>query len=320
MVNILIVSRNSPEHLRDCVVEIGKYYGTDKVRLIIVDDGSTDPKALKVLDELEKSNHKLVLRNKRKEGLIKSLNRGLLHIDDDVLILSGKDYFKEGIIEVFEGLAYCNNEKEVVSIAILDKDDGYSDPIIEYYDNEKQYEGLTLYEEIKSYRGFCMYIKKSHIDEVNGFAEDPYEYGFFYEVKKILAEVIKKIAKNPIWLLLLIIGGYFIGMEIGIFYAILLLLLFSWIIYDFDSRIIAFLALVQLCLVPIFLILKQDMLAEKYAQQTYFFLVLTVFLQIVEQIRYKNLLNKTKKNKVAKLCEIGILSAEKPQRNKRDFL
>ncbi|MBP6931555.1 MAG: hypothetical protein KBB62_02425 [Candidatus Pacebacteria bacterium] len=60
-------------------------------------------------------------------------------------------------------------------------------------------------------------------------------------------------------------------------------------IYDWDSRITATGALISLSSCPILLIAKQDALAETMAVYAYFFLVMTVVLQIIEYKRHPEL-------------------------------
>ncbi|MCX6715653.1 MAG: hypothetical protein NT077_01390 [Candidatus Taylorbacteria bacterium] len=69
--------------------------------------------------------------------------------------------------------------------------------------------------------------------------------------------------------------------------AIIFLILFvAFALYDWDSRIIATGALVSLASCPILLITKQDAIAEQMAVYAYYFLVMTVVLQIIEYKRH----------------------------------
>jgi uncharacterized membrane protein len=61
-----------------------------------------------------------------------------------------------------------------------------------------------------------------------------------------------------------------------------------FLVYEWENRIIAFLALVSLASCPVLLSFKKDALAETMAVYAYFFLVMTVVLQIVEYKRHPN--------------------------------
>lgn len=67
---------------------------------------------------------------------------------------------------------------------------------------------------------------------------------------------------------------------------ILWMLFFSFLLYDWENRIIAGLALVFLASCPFLLIYKKEALAEIMAIYAYYFLVMAVVLQIVELKRH----------------------------------
>jgi hypothetical protein len=71
----------------------------------------------------------------------------------------------------------------------------------------------------------------------------------------------------------------------GISSALLWLLFLLFLVYEWENRIIAVLALLSLASCPVLLSLKKDDLAETMAVYAYFFLVMTVVLQIVEYKR-----------------------------------
>ena len=70
---------------------------------------------------------------------------------------------------------------------------------------------------------------------------------------------------------------------------VLLTLFIAFALYEWDSRIIATGALISLASCPVLLISKQDALAEQMAVYAYFFLVMTVVLQIIEYKRHPEL-------------------------------
>lgn len=64
-----------------------------------------------------------------------------------------------------------------------------------------------------------------------------------------------------------------------------IILFLSFALYNWDSRVVAGGALVSLASCPILLILKQDSVAEQMAIYAYYFLAITVILQIIEYVR-----------------------------------
>jgi hypothetical protein len=80
----------------------------------------------------------------------------------------------------------------------------------------------------------------------------------------------------------------------GLSSAILWLLFLTFLAYGWENRIIAALALLSLIVCPILLTFKKEVLAEQMAVYAFFFLVMTVILQIIdykfgEYLRNKNL-------------------------------
>lgn len=91
------------------------------------------------------------------------------------------------------------------------------------------------------------------------------------------------------WILILAIVGMFIIWQLGIMWGLLWLVFLSFSIFEWDSWIIAFLALIFLVSCLFLTIYKKDLLAEQAAIYAFYFLVMTVVLQIVEYVgRPKN--------------------------------
>jgi len=108
------------------------------------------------------------------------------------------------------------------------------------------------------------------------------ELGF---LKKAFWRVVNDIkAKKYRGILALILAGFFFwqyNLSAGLLWLLFLLFLF----YAWENRIISVMALISLASCPILLSLKKDALAEQMAVYAYFFLVMTVFLQIIEYRR-----------------------------------
>ena len=104
----------------------------------------------------------------------------------------------------------------------------------------------------------------------------------FKNLKTLFWFFVKDIkTKKKRGILALIIAGFFFwqyDLNAGLLWLLFLLFLF----YGWENRIIAVLALISLASCPILLSLKKDALAEQMAIYAYFFLVMTVVLQIVE--------------------------------------
>jgi len=95
-------------------------------------------------------------------------------------------------------------------------------------------------------------------------------------------DILEKKYYSILLILLFAVLIFKVSLTAGIFWLIFL----SFLIYDWDSRITASLALLFLISCPILLSLKKDAIAELMAVYTYYFLVITVILQIVEYKRH----------------------------------
>ena len=92
--------------------------------------------------------------------------------------------------------------------------------------------------------------------------------------------------KNKKWrgliVLILSFGAFFLW---NLSSALLWLFFLLFLVYGWENRIIAFLALISLTSCPFLLMFKKDDTAEIMAVYAYFFLVMTVVLQIIEYRR-----------------------------------
>lgn len=88
--------------------------------------------------------------------------------------------------------------------------------------------------------------------------------------------------KRYYWVLILIFVALLLIWQFSLEAIFLLPLFLAFVLYAWDSRIIATGALVSLASCPILLLAKQDARAEQMAVYAYYFLVMTVVLQITE--------------------------------------
>jgi len=115
--------------------------------------------------------------------------------------------------------------------------------------------------------------------------------------KKLFWFIVRDIKNNKKrGILALILAGLFFwwfGISAGLLWFLFLMFLF----YGWENRIIGVLALISLVSCPILISFKQNTLAETMAAYAYFFLVMTVVLQIVEYKRYPELYNESNNEK-----------------------
>lgn len=103
--------------------------------------------------------------------------------------------------------------------------------------------------------------------------------GKFFVILKCVFLDIKNKKNRSLFLLILFLIIFYLW---GLSSALLWFLFLSFLFYGWESRIIATMALISLASCPFLLYFKKDALAETMAVYAYFFLVMTVVLQIVE--------------------------------------
>ena len=101
-------------------------------------------------------------------------------------------------------------------------------------------------------------------------------------IRKALVDIKRE---NLYGILLLIILILLFIWQVNVESIFFIFIFFSFLLYGWDSRITAFGALVSLASCPVLLIFQNQSLAEDMAVYAYYFLVITVVLQIIE---YRN--------------------------------
>jgi hypothetical protein len=132
-------------------------------------------------------------------------------------------------------------------------------------------------------------IKITGVREIIVFLGDKFQRFFswcFLHLKNAVGIFFNDI-KNKKWrgliVLALAVGAYFLW---GISSALLWLLFLLFLVYEWENRIIASLALICLASCPFLLSFNNNTLAETMAVYAFFFLVMTVALQIIEYKRH----------------------------------
>ena len=121
-------------------------------------------------------------------------------------------------------------------------------------------------------------------------------YNFlFFHSKRFFLFVINDVKTKKIRGVVLLIMVALIFWKLGINAGLLWFLFLSFLFYGWENRIIAVCALISLASCPFLLSFKKDAWAETMAIYAYYFLVMTVVLQIVEYKRDSKNRNRNEK-------------------------
>lgn len=109
------------------------------------------------------------------------------------------------------------------------------------------------------------------------------EFSFFRSAfRRVLADFKTKWKRGMVALIIASLFFWWYDLSAGLLWLLFLLFL----VYEWENRIIGVLALLSLASCPVLLSFNQDAYAETMAVYAYFFLVMTVALQIVEYKRH----------------------------------
>jgi GT2 family glycosyltransferase len=191
-VDIILPIFNAYEDLQECIKSVLINTDMNSHRLIVIDDKSTDQRVedyLKALKEELKSMNIVFLSNEKNLGFAKTVNRGMMFSDRDVIILNTDTIVSKEWVEKLRIAAYSNariatatpfsNNATICSIPDFCKNNLLPEPFdiisfAEFIDRIS----LRHYPAIPTGVGFCMYIKQKILDEIGYFDETCFDKGY----------------------------------------------------------------------------------------------------------------------------------------------
>ncbi|MGG4126632.1 glycosyltransferase [Paenibacillus illinoisensis] len=187
-VDIIIPVYNAPQELEECYKSLLKYTDLERNRIIIINDCSPDSGVNEFLDKIS-DERTLVLQNDVNLGFVGTVNRGMALSDSDVVLLNSDTIVTEKWLNKLVEVAYT--EEDIATVTPL-TNNGTICSVPNFLEDNNLPEGYTidsfarLIERI-SYRdfpviptavGFCMYIKRSVLNEVGLFDEENFGKGY----------------------------------------------------------------------------------------------------------------------------------------------
>lgn len=189
-VDIIIPIYNAYDCLSECIDSVIKHTNLEKNNLVLINDKSTDERVVKLLDIYHKKYpHIEVLENKENLGFVATVNRGMKLSKNDVLLLNSDTIVTPRWLDKIKECAYSqemvatvtplSNNATLASVPdIFEKNELPKDMSLEEMNRIVEESSYNDYPEIPTAHGFCMYIKRSVLDQVGYFDEEAFGKGY----------------------------------------------------------------------------------------------------------------------------------------------
>lgn len=192
-VDIIIPIYNAYEYTSDCIKSVIKYTDLKNNRLVLVEDRSTDKNILAMLKKYREENKDLdivLIENEQNLGFVKTANKGMQYSKENDVVLLNSD--TEVTLKWLEKMQNCAYSDEYISTVTPLSNNGALCSIPNFGVDNELPENLTLdeyaklvedcsykrYPEISTAIGFCMYIKRSVLDEIGFLDEETFGKGY----------------------------------------------------------------------------------------------------------------------------------------------
>lgn len=190
---IIIPVYNAPEYVKSCVQSVIRYTDLNINKLLIINDASTDTAIKPIIEEFSKTEGIIVIENKENIGFIDTINKGLnLASDGDVLILNSDTEVTINWLEKIKKAAYSGPKVGTVTPLT---NNGTICSIPKFGLNNELPSGFTPgdmnnlveqishkeYPEIPTAVGFCMYIRRTLLDQIGHFDGTYLTRGYYDE-------------------------------------------------------------------------------------------------------------------------------------------
>lgn len=188
--DIIIPIYNAYDCLAPCIDSVIKNTDLENNRLILIDDKSPDKKVLPLLEKYANDKNIILLTNSKNKGFVGTVNKGMRYSkENDVLLLNSDTEVTENWLEKIKKCAY--SEKQIATVTPLSNNATFASVPFCFEPNDIP-DGLTLEEMAKKVEnsalnlnletptghGFCLYIKRTVLDEIGLFDEETYGRGY----------------------------------------------------------------------------------------------------------------------------------------------
>ena len=182
LISIIISIYNNYEYTKKCIDSVLKYTKIP-YELILIDDCSTDKRIRTLLNGLDKKSNVKIILNPSPVGYIKNINTGIKHSHGDVVILDNSTVVTSRWLQKLVVASYSDNK--IGTVNPFSNDAGFFSvpelgrknelPIFLTIDGmasliEKLSTNMNI--EVPTVNRFCIFIKRTTINDVGYFNED----------------------------------------------------------------------------------------------------------------------------------------------------
>ena len=189
--DVIIPIYNAYDCLKPCIESVINNTKFDKDNyLILIDDKSPDERVLPLLEEYKKK-YKFIklLKNEKNLGFVGTVNKGMKESKNDVVLLNSDTEVTKNWLKKMSECAYSDNN--IATVTPLSNNATLASVPKAFTPNELP-TGMSLEEmadiveksaynsnyEVLTGHGFCLYIKRSVIEEVGLFDEEGFGRGY----------------------------------------------------------------------------------------------------------------------------------------------
>lgn len=186
MVAVIIPVYNAPQQFQRCVFALQDTLPPTDVKVIVIDDASSDPHIDVVCNALPKGW--ILVKNRSNLGFVGTVNLGLaLASPNDVVILNSDTQVTRGWLDEILNCAQSNerfasvtpltNNGEIASVPTFCCPNAWPESP-ELWAEACVNSGPPLYPLIPTAVGFCMFMRRACLDEIGGFDEVLFGRGY----------------------------------------------------------------------------------------------------------------------------------------------
>ncbi|MDR6984040.1 GT2 family glycosyltransferase/glycosyltransferase involved in cell wall biosynthesis [Rheinheimera pacifica] len=188
-VSVIVPIYNAVDDVKVCIERLRKYTNKD-VDVILINDASPDKAINPLLEDAVKESNFRVYHNDKNLGFTKTVNRGIeLAGTNDVILLNSDARVTPRWIQGFKR-ALATDHKIATVTAMSDRAGAFSAPNIgndndlppgikeEEYAVAFRRRAVGYYPTVPTGNGFCMYIRRSCINEIGGLDAEAFPRGY----------------------------------------------------------------------------------------------------------------------------------------------